>query len=274
MERKNGKWPQRLVMSAALLAAGPALAQMVPVAQHREIIASASVESMTCGNDSHFDSDQATGFEAWDAQVGAGVCGISGGAMQSSLMTSSEIWLETSGTLTPDGGLESMTYYTGSYDSTFSFTFTVSRTTAYTWSGTLAHPEVGDEDISPRVRLIGPDGLIYEMYCGEETTPFSTSGVLEPGQYTLSSAIGGETSGSNSQGGPPSHSSIELVFSMTPPACPSDWNSDGAVNSQDFFDYLNDFFAGSADFNYDGSTDPQDFFDFLNSFFAPPVGCA
>jgi hypothetical protein len=53
-------------------------------------------------------------------------------------------------------------------------------------------------------------------------------------------------------------------------ACPPDFNHSGAVDSQDFFDFLNAFFASDADFNADGSTNSQDFFDFLNAFFA---GC-
>jgi hypothetical protein len=52
------------------------------------------------------------------------------------------------------------------------------------------------------------------------------------------------------------------------PACPCDWNHSGQINSQDFFDFLNDFFAGHADFNGNGTTNSQDFFDFLNCFFA------
>jgi len=54
--------------------------------------------------------------------------------------------------------------------------------------------------------------------------------------------------------------------------CPADFNADGAVNSQDFFDFLNQFFALSmnSDFNRDGAVNSQDFFDFLNAFFA---GC-
>jgi hypothetical protein len=52
-------------------------------------------------------------------------------------------------------------------------------------------------------------------------------------------------------------------------SCPADFNDDGFVNSQDFFDYLNAFFSGlpSADFNNNGVVNSQDFFDFLAAFF-------
>ncbi len=54
--------------------------------------------------------------------------------------------------------------------------------------------------------------------------------------------------------------------------CAANFNCDGAVNSQDFFDFLNAFFSASpsADFNHDTIVNSQDFFDFLNAFFA---GC-
>ncbi|MBC7772919.1 MAG: hypothetical protein H7210_10525 [Pyrinomonadaceae bacterium] len=58
--------------------------------------------------------------------------------------------------------------------------------------------------------------------------------------------------------------------------CPCDFNDDGFLNSQDFFDFLVAFFGNlpSSDFNGDGLLNSQDFFDFLACFFAPPPGCA
>ncbi|MGE3109201.1 MAG: S8 family serine peptidase [Phycisphaerales bacterium] len=53
------------------------------------------------------------------------------------------------------------------------------------------------------------------------------------------------------------------------PMCPADYNHDGVVTSQDFFNFIADFFSASADFNHDGSTTSQDFFDFLGAFFTP-----
>jgi hypothetical protein len=61
-----------------------------------------------------------------------------------------------------------------------------------------------------------------------------------------------------------------VVLTCTPrPACACDVNDDGALNSQDYFDFLIAFFDGSpaADFNGDGPVNSQDFFDFLLCFF-------
>jgi hypothetical protein len=54
------------------------------------------------------------------------------------------------------------------------------------------------------------------------------------------------------------------------PQCEPDWNHDDVLNSQDFFDFLVDFFANNSDFNHDNLTNSQDFFDFLSAFF---TGC-
>jgi hypothetical protein len=63
---------------------------------------------------------------------------------------------------------------------------------------------------------------------------------------------------------------LALTAVRSVPPCPPDWNHDGHVDSQDFFDFLSAFFSGDADFNHSGSTDSQDFFDFLTAFF---TGC-
>ncbi|MGE3106788.1 MAG: hypothetical protein AB7G11_10305 [Phycisphaerales bacterium] len=57
---------------------------------------------------------------------------------------------------------------------------------------------------------------------------------------------------------------------LEPPPCSGDWNHDGFINSQDFFQFITDLFNNQADFNGDATQNSQDLFDFLNALFS---GC-
>ncbi len=51
--------------------------------------------------------------------------------------------------------------------------------------------------------------------------------------------------------------------------CPADFNANNIVNTQDFFEFVNEFFGNGVDFNGDQNVTSQDFFDYIAAFFTP-----
>jgi len=69
-------------------------------------------------------------------------------------------------------------------------------------------------------------------------------------------------------GGVGSGSSAWIVTGLPPTTalCSCDWDYSRELTSQDFFDFLSDYFDGRADFNESGQTDDADVFDFMTCF--------
>ncbi len=100
-------------------------------------------------------------------------------------------------------------------------------------------------------------------------TPSANFGLMIRGDETQNSTAR-QFASREYQADPSFRPTLTIDFTPPPPTCAADWNHSGLLDSQDFFDFLTDFFAAAADFNQSGGTDSQDFFDFIAAFF---TGC-
>jgi hypothetical protein len=267
-----------LGLGAFLAGAAPSIAQTSPVSVERSVSASTYLQAfLFC--DPPDDAESATingptAFVPWDADLNltADICGgfysSTASAAQSSSITPTEIRV-TGSVAHANSAMPDMSSVNARASSRFTYVFRLRTPTAYTISASSHNPAYPFP--STVIDLYGPDGWI--LGGSDPGFEFSESGLLAPGEYSI--VI---DSGLDDGWDRPREMSFvgtyEMVMSFTPSVCPCDWNSDGAVKTDDFFGFLDDFFAGEADFNFDGVTNSQDFFDFLTCFFTPPGACS
>ncbi|MBC7771250.1 MAG: hypothetical protein H7210_02025 [Pyrinomonadaceae bacterium] len=142
------------------------------------------------------------------------------------------------------------------------------------FSATLSSGVRGVWSMTPGrgVRCVVKEGDSVEVGAGDirqiiSITPW-TEGTAHSGRRTPLSNDGHVAFHATVTGG-----ATGIFLATLPPpiiGCSSDWNNDAFINSQDFFDFIGDFFSGAADVNTSGFTDSQDLFDFLTAFFS---GC-
>jgi len=148
---------------------------------------------------------------------------------------------------------------TGSYVLNFSFQNLSTQTLSYLFIAPSG-AATANPDFVPLPNI--PPGGIFNM-------PPVTLGNVNPGDHIclLISVHNGQFE---------ECCSVIVCVDIPPPCtinpCIADFNHDGVVNSQDYFDFLVAFFNNNiaADFNHSGTVNSQDYFDFLVAFF---TGC-
>ncbi len=175
-------------------------------------------------------------------------------------------------------------------------TFRVDVATAY---GIVAAPRPAmrpTDEFRVDLRDLTRNQDVYYLDEGAPAQTVNMTGTLQPGEYRMRYKVEGtfgdaETSRTfgfgiafprpaatdcNNNG---VDDYVEIVLGTAPDAnhngvidsceCLGDWNG-GGLAIQDIFDFVNDWFAGSADFDHSGQTTIEDIFAFLNGWLA---GC-
>lgn len=145
--------------------------------------------------------------------------------------------------------------------------FVVAATTEYHLTGVVS--ESGHADSLSQVRLsaVGGGNINLIQSTPNASVPFSITGTLQPGSYRLYAEATGRgrtgplvlISTGTATCAVDFTANVEIIL-------PADWNHDGQIDTQDFFDFLTDFQAGDADFDHNGITDSNDLFAFLIAF--------
>jgi hypothetical protein len=266
-----------------------AQAQVMPVSQMRFVEASASGTGSPGGPPGGSEQHQVDSpdFETFTASVSA----VGGGADGAGSGRASQ----TTSVLTPmiggDGAAhaEAVAHIlsgpgAGEGHSSFAYVFSVGAASRY--EATAALRVVGPQNPPQNCFFVvqsatfgfGPvDGTPLAGGAASLTSrvvDVSGAGVVPAGQYSVT-ADASSSLISCTAWLPLEIADTTFQFSLTispAPTCLGDFNVDGVVNSDDFFDYLARFFASHpfADVDGDGVVTSADFFLFLTSFFA---GC-
>jgi hypothetical protein len=273
----NGFERCELGLAMILAGAAPAMGQTSPLTWSRGVRGGVEVRSPLCAPANNgFSYSAPTNFNSWEFGASAG--GVSCheaensymivNAGQSSRMTPSLIRAGTWAGCTRSEVVHPSVSVTVRSASWFEYSFYVDARTPY-----VLTCEGDRSGGTGRLVFTSPTGVLVDRAASEEG-PFELSGELLVGVHTL--VCTGTLEAQYPAGAVPEHEWGTMGFQLVMPSrtCPCDWNSDGAVESSDVFEYIAAFLGGGGDFDFDGVTNSQDFFDFLSCFFAPPGGCA